>query len=65
MKGKERDLLASLADRKTQETVQILTEILLLRFERHKSVLVARSCELTRGKAQEVRDLLKALDIDV
>ena len=61
-RNREKDLLAKLIERSGQETMQILNEYLALRLDRHKNTLVSQSCDLTRGRAQEVRDLLKHID---
>lgn len=61
----EKEILAKLAERKTQETMQLLDRLLHLRLERYKDGLITDGSELKRGRASEVKDLRKSLDMAV
>jgi hypothetical protein len=59
-RDRERQLLEELA--KTEnETTRRAKEVLQLRLQRYQDRLVDSGCDLTRGRAQECRDLLKVL----
>jgi len=62
-RDRERDILNTLADRKGQETMQLVGELVHLRLERYKDALVSQGGEMKRGQASEAKSLLKDLDL--
>jgi len=64
-RNEEKELLAKLTERKTHETVKILDRLLYLRLERYKDGLINDGSDLKRGRASELRDLRKSLDMEI
>jgi hypothetical protein len=61
-RDREKDLILQLRDKvRTSEVGKLMLELLSLRLTRHKDDLVKEESGVVRGKAQEVRDLLKTL----
>lgn len=60
-RAREKNLQADLSGRASQEAIKEMAELLNLRLERYKNALVSTGCDLIRGRAQEVKDLLKIL----
>jgi hypothetical protein len=54
-----------LAERRSQETIQLVHELLTLRLGRYKDSLVSVGDDVKRGRAQEAAELIKHLDKQV
>jgi hypothetical protein len=64
-KDREKELLQKLAERRSQETMQLVCELLRLRLARYSDSLVSVGDDVKRGRAQEARELIKHLDKQV
>ena len=64
-RSKEKELLDKLCERKAQETMQMLKQLLHLRLERYKDGLISDGSELKRGRASELKELMKNLDMEI
>lgn len=64
-RNEEKELLAKLTERKAQETMQMLDRLLYLRLERYKDGLISDGSDLKRGRASELKDLRKNLDMEI
>ena len=62
-RDRERDILNMLNDRKGQETMQLVGELIHLRLERYKDALISQGGDMKRGQASEAKSLLKDLDL--
>ena len=62
-RDRERELIDKLIERKTQENMQMLSELVHLRLERYKDALVSQGGDMKRGQASEAKGLLKDLDL--
>lgn len=58
-KDRERELVSKVSEGHHNEYTKAFVELFTLRLERHKNTLVSIPCEVTRGRAQEARDVLK------
>ena len=56
---REDELILQLKSQAGQIALQLLSELLILRLERYKEQLIDRTDEDLRGRAKELRDLLK------
>ncbi len=57
-RARERELQALLQEKASQENLRHVVELLNLRLERHKNALVTIGCDMIRGRAQELKNLL-------
>lgn len=60
-RAREKELLDLLAKNPSTEA-RMFKELFGLRLERYKDALVATGCDLKRGRASELADLIKNLD---
>ena len=64
-KDREKELILQLRDKvRTSEVGKLMLDLFTLRLARHKDDLVKEESGVVRGKAQELRDLLKTLTED-
>lgn len=61
-RSEERDLADQIQKRAQDETSRLYRRLLQLRYERYKEALVATNEDLTRGRAQEARDLQRLFE---
>ena len=61
-KAREKELQAQLSQKAAQESVKQMSELLNIRLERYKNSLISIGCDMTRGRAQEAKELLKFLE---
>jgi hypothetical protein len=62
-RDREREITDKLVERKSQETVQLFSELIHLRLERYKDALISQGGDMKRGMASEAKSLLKDLDL--
>ena len=62
-RDREREIKDKLVERKGQETMQLLGELVHLRLEKYKDALISQGSEMKRGMASEAKGLLKDLDL--
>jgi len=61
-KDREKELILQLRDKvRISEVGKLMLDLFTLRLARHKDDLVKEESGVVRGKAQELRDLLKTL----
>ena len=61
-RAREKELQAILSQKAAQESIKQMSELLNIRLERYKNSLISIGCDMTRGRAQEVKELLKFLE---
>jgi len=61
-KSREKEIIAALEEKRQFETMRLLNELLCLKYDRIRDNVVSSGCDLMRGRALELKDLLKIFE---